>query len=133
MGYRFALAGIVPTDAEGNPTETALALHGLAVGLAFCSATLGILVLSRVFARKVRWSSFYPLSMALGFAAIVGLIDMTVVSIGLSDLREAVGPLVRSFEGRGLIQRIFVGTVVFWMLLAAIRLRSITKDGNSQP
>ncbi len=132
-GIGFALAGVVPTDAEGNPTQTALTLHGLAVGLAFYSAPLGILVLSRVFAQKARWSSFYPLSMALGFAAIAELTDITIYSIGLSDLRQAVGPLVRGFEGLGLIQRLFVGTVVVWMLLAAIRLRAVTKDGNPQP
>src|SRR4051812_6191571 len=63
----FTLAGVVLTDVEGTPTETGLLLHGIAVGLAFVSAVAGILLLSWTFARDARWSSFYPLSLALGF------------------------------------------------------------------
>ncbi len=129
-GVGFALAGVVFTDAEGNPTETALALHAGA-GLGSVFALAGILVLSGVFARDARWSSFYPLSLALGFAALVGLTDLVMVKDGLANLVEAMGPMARSsFEGLGIIQRVFVGTVILWMLLAAIRLRSIAKSGR---
>ena len=128
-GVGFALAGVVFTDAEGNPTETALTFHAAAT-LGFVSALAGMLLLSRVFARDALWSSFYPLSLALAFGALVGLIDALVVLAGLTSLIEAVGPAARSFEGLGMIQRVFVGTVILWMLLAAIRLRSIAKSGR---
>ncbi len=128
-GVGFALAGVVFTDTEGNPTETALALHAVA-GLGFVSALAGMLLLSGVFARDARWSSFYPLSLALAFAALVGLVDALAVLAGLTSLIEAVGPVAHSFEGLGILQRVFVGTVILWMLLAAIRLRSIAKSGR---
>ncbi|MDP8952684.1 MAG: DUF998 domain-containing protein [Actinomycetota bacterium] len=128
-GVGFALAGVVFTDAEGNPTETARTFHSAAT-LGFVSALAGMLLLSRVFARDALWSSFYPLSLALAFGALVGLIDALVVLAGLTSLIEAVGPAARSFEGLGMIQRVFVGTVILWMLLAAIRLRSIAKSGR---
>ena len=131
-GIGFALAGIVLTDADGNPTETGLTLHAAAVGLAFLAVVPGILVLSRVFVREARWSSFYPLSLALGFATVVGIVDMITIATALAGLREAVGPMIRSFEGLGLIQRVFVGTVVLWMMLAAARLRSVAKDKNER-
>ncbi len=125
----IVLAGIVPTDTEGHPTGAAIALHGMGVGLAFVSGPAGMLVLSGIFARHARWSSFYPLSLALGFAALVGLIDLVVVATGVSDLVEALGPVARSFGGYGVIQRMFVGTVILWMILAASRLRSVVKSG----
>jgi len=124
----FALAGIVPTDAEGNPTESAAIFHGVVAGLAFLSAPVGMLVLSGVFAREARWSSFYPLSLALGFAAVVALVDMVTIALGLRNLVEALGPAARrELEGLGVIQRIFVTTVILWMMLAGARLRSIAK------
>ncbi len=132
-GIGCALAGVVLLDADGNPTETGRTLHGAAVGVAFFSAVVEILVLSRVFARDARWSSFYPLSLALGFAVVVGLIDLIAVSVGVAELREAVGPMARSFEGLRVIQRMFVGAVIVWMMLSAARLRSIARDVGSPP
>jgi hypothetical protein len=126
-GIGFAFAGIVFTDAQGRLTDAARTLHGSAVGLAFLSVVPGILMVSKVFARDARWSSFYPLSMALGFAAAVGLIDFMSLSAGLADLRETVGPIVGSFEGRGFVQRMFVGTVILWMMLVAVRLHWLAK------
>ena len=124
-----ALAGVVLVDAQGNPTESATILHLTGAGLAFSSAPTGMLVLSRVFARDAQWSSFYPLSLALGFAAVVALIDMTTILIGLSNLVETLGPGARrSVEGVGIIQRVFVVTVILWMALAASQLRFIAKD-----
>ncbi len=129
----MALAGVVFTDAEGNLTENARILHGAATWLAFVAVPAGILLLSGVFARDARWSSFYPLSLALGFAALVGLADGVAVLVGLASLFEAVGPVALSFEGLGIIQRVFVGTVTLWLMLAAIRLRSIAKSGRVTP
>ena len=45
-----ALAGIVLTDAEGNPTHSALIFHTTVAGIAFLCGPSGMLVLSRVFA-----------------------------------------------------------------------------------
>jgi hypothetical protein len=118
-GICFALAGIVFTDAEGNPTETALALHS-AVLPGFVFVIAGILLLSGVFVRDARWASFYPVSLALGFAALVGFADAIAILVEGENFIGALGP--------GIIQRVIVGTVVLWMMLAAIRLRSIAKS-----
>ncbi len=126
----FALAGIVLTDPEGRPLDAVKNLHGAAVALAFLSATAGILVLSRIFARDAWWSSFYPLSLALGFAALVGLVYIAVISAGLADLARDLGPVAWHLDGLGVIQRMFVGTIILWMILAATRLRSIAKSGR---
>ena len=129
----MVLAGIVFLDEQGNPTESTSILHGTGVGLAFLAGPVGILVLSRVFARDARWSSFYPLSLALGFAGMVALIDMVTVVFMLSNLDAALGPGARrSVEGLGIIQRVFVGTVILWMVLAGVRLRSIAKDKSGR-
>ncbi len=127
----FALAGVVLTDAEGNPTETMRVLHSAAAMLAFVSAPAGMLLLSWVFAREVRWASFYPLSLALGVGALVGLTDMVTVHSGIESLIEAVGPMARGFFGLGILQRVFVGTLVLWMMLAAVRLRSLDKSSRT--
>lgn len=132
-GVGSALAGVGFTDAQGNPTVTTRALHSAAAGLACVSALAGMLLLSWVFARNTWWSSFYPLSLALGFAALVGLTDMVTIQAGLINLIEVAGPVARSFEGLGIIQRVFVGTLIFWKILTAVRLRSIAKSGQSSP
>jgi hypothetical protein len=64
---------------------------------------------------------------------LVGLADGVAVLVGLASLIEAVGPVALSFEGLGIIQRVFVGTVTLWLMLAAIRLRSIAKSGRVTP
>src|SRR5829696_4238926 len=76
----FILPGIFPTD-EIDPagrvvgsSTSAGAVHfvvsilGLALGIA------GVFVLSRTFKRDARWRAFWPWSLALAFAALVGFI-----------------------------------------------------------
>lgn len=101
--------------------------------LAFVFALAGILLLSGVFAREARWSSFYPLSLALGFAALVGLTDLVTVQVGLVSLIEAVGPLYSSLKGLGIVERAYIGPVILWMMLAATRLYSIAKNERLTP
>ncbi len=129
-GLGFALAGIILTDGQGKPLESAWVFHAVVAAAAFVSAPAGILVLSRIFAQDARWSSFYPLSLALGFAAVVALIDVVAVWNGLATLAEDIGPAARRFQGLGVIQRVLIGTVILWMILAAARLRSIAKGGQ---
>ena len=50
------------------------------------------------------------------------------VNTELVSLTEVVGPVARSFEGLGILQRVFVGTVVLWMILASARLHTIAKS-----
>lgn len=138
----FMLAGILPTDAEGQPTQAAASFHASVAFLAFVGAVAGILTLSKRFAGDGRWRSFYPLSLAIGFATLVGLVDLIMVMHGLIDQAAAIeltthndpriiGMLSQGFEGFGIIQRIFLGTVMLWVILAAGQLHSIAR--NEQP
>ena len=44
-----------------------------------------LLVLSKVLERNTRWRSFYSLSLGLGFAALVGFVDMFAVMVSMTD------------------------------------------------
>ena len=120
-GVGAILAGIFPTDEidpaghVGSPTSVG-AVHIVASLLAFVLGIAGMFVLSRTFKRDARWRAFWPLSLVLAFAALVGFI----VAV------PSEGPWV------GLIQRIFIGTIILWQVLVAFRLRSIAKGASAE-
>lgn len=78
---------------------------------AFVFVIAGMFVLSRTFKRDARWRAFWPWSLALAFAALVGFLVLML----------SVGPWV------GLIQRVFAGTIISWQVLVAFRLRFIAR------
>ena len=94
------------------------AIHGLSGGISILSLIGGMLLLSRGFKRDDRWRTFRPISLAFGLAALAQLVVGIFVLWGEGKPLDAV-----SF-------RIFMATLVLWLVLAALRLRSITK-GNS--
>ena len=77
--------------------------------LSFASAIAGMFVLFRTFKRDVRWRAFWPVSLAVAFAALVGF------------FLQSEGPWV------GLYQRILTGTIALWLILVAFRLHSVAK------
>ena len=120
-GVGAILAAIFPTDEIdpagriGSPTSVG-AIHIVASASAFVFGIAGMFVLSRTFKRDARWRAFWLLSLLLAFAALVGFI----VAV------PSEGPWV------GLIQRIFIGTIILWQVLVAFRLRSIAKDASAE-
>ena len=115
FGVGVVLAGIFPTDAidaEGQlRSQTASGtVHFAAALLAYVVGIAAMLVLSSTFGRDARWRSFWPFSLALAFAALA-------MSLTLFFL-----PVPNADQWAGLYQRVFVGTVVLWLMLAAVQL-----------
>jgi hypothetical protein len=115
FGVSLLLAGIFPTDAidaagRTHSPSTAGSIHIVVSLLAFASVISCMFVLSRTFKRDARWRSFWPYSLVLAFTAL-----MTFFLNG---------------DGRwtGLYQRAFIGTILSWLVLAAIWLRSIASE-----
>jgi Protein of unknown function (DUF998) len=114
FGINVLLAGIFPTDAidaEGQVLSPTIAgtVHIVVSLLAFLSIIAAMFVLSRTFKQNIRWRSFWPVSLVLAFAALVMFF------------------LTSAGQWTGLYQRVFIGTLVLWLILAAIRLRSIAR------
>jgi hypothetical membrane protein len=121
-GLGAILAGIFPTDEVGPAGDVASptiggAVHILGALASFMFGIAGVFVLSRTFKQDVRWRSFWPWSLVLAVAALVAFI----VSVPTSG-----GPWV------GLIQRVFIGTIILWQALVAFQLRSIAKSASPE-
>lgn len=123
FGVGFVLAGIFPVggcrdiecierfDAGTHVSMSAAAIaHGVGALLGILLLILGMLVLSRAFKRDQRWRSLWPGSLALGLAALV---QFFLAGEGL------VGAI---------LMRTLVVTLVIWMVLVALRLRSSARD-----
>lgn len=115
-GVGALLLALFPTDIKDFPGHiTPTTLHGivhlLVAGLAFICAAVGELLLSLRFANDARWRSLrYP---AAGIA-ILAIITLFIV------------PLHLSASAFGLYERIFIGLVLFWMLVVAFRVRFLS-------
>jgi hypothetical protein len=95
------------------------ALHVIGVLGGFLCVVVAMFVLSRTFKRNNRWQSHWPLSLVLAAAAL-----------GTFFL-AGVGP--RAVEWEGIYQRVFVGTLILWLVLAAVRLRLIAAEASNAP
>jgi len=113
LGVGALVDAFFPIDEGRNPEQTMVGtVHILAGSLAFVCAMLGMFVLTRTFKRDVRWQTYWRLSLVLALGALVAF-------------------FLPSGQWPGIIQRIFLGIVIAWMILAALRLRSIAAGGAS--
>ncbi len=123
FGVGFVLAGIFPVGGcrdvgcverfeSGIDVQMSAAAiaHGAGALLGILLLIVGMLVLSRAFKRDRKWSSLWPWSLVLGLAALV---QFVLAGEGL------VGAVLR---------RTLVVTLVLWMVLSALRLRSIARE-----
>jgi hypothetical protein len=110
-----AVAASLPCSEGGQPVTAHGAIHGLSGAISILSLIGGMLLLTRGFRRDDRWRSFRPVSLALGLATLAQLVVGIFVLWGEGKPLDAV-----SF-------RIFMATLVLWLVVAALRLRSITK------
>ena len=94
-------------------------VHGLGFIVGVPTLIAGILILSRAFGRDDRWRSFRPPSLTLGLAALP-LFLIAFFAPGIPGMAVVI------------LSRIFVGTFVLWLLLTALRLRSIATGASSQ-
>jgi len=123
FGVGFVLAGVFDVDLAnvegGAPPDLSGTIHGLAGLGGFVSLIFGMMVLARAFRRDYRWRSLRVPSLLLGLAALV-------LFIGGFTLPN---PPPVEWNGGGWIGaiewRLFVGTLVAWLLVVAVRLGAV--------
>ena len=129
-GYRGSLVGTIlfglfgagvivdaffPIHRGGMQPETRVGtVHILAALVAFVCAILGMFGLTRTFKRDAGWRPYWRLSAALATAALVAFF------------------LPSEGAWAGIFQRVFVGAIISWMVLAARGLRSTYEEASSQ-
>ena len=110
MSIGVFLAGVFTADLrnQGRPPTAEGTMH-LAVSIpTFILAIVVIFVFARTFRRDERWASLGPASLALGAVCLVALVASDVV----------------------IVQRVFVGALVSWLVLTALRLRSVATGAD---
>lgn len=112
------IAGIFTTDPPGEPDTLTGALHFMSILGGILCIVVAMFVLARTFKQNDRWRSLWPVSLALGAAAL-----------GTFFL-GAIGPRVAEWEG--IYQRIFFGILILWQIIAAMRLRLIAEEASPQ-
>jgi Protein of unknown function (DUF998) len=88
------------------------AIHVAVALLSFVSVIVGMFVLTRTFAQAHRWRSFWRLSVFFPGGALALIIV------------QQEGPLI------GLLQRLLVAVISAWLILVALRVRSIVTPGK---
>jgi len=129
--FRFApdVASLEPTI-QGESTTIAGIIHGLAgFGGIFCLIA-GMLVLSRAFERDERWRSFWLLSLTLGLATL--LLFVLGLFILNSPTEVPCCPTGSAAWWGAVEWRFFVGAFVLWLLLTAVRLRSVPAQSEQR-
>lgn len=107
FGLGVLLDAAFPIDPGGQMTTAAGTVHLMAALVAFVCMVLAMFVFSRTFKQSARWRSLRSVSLVLALMALAAFF------------------LPSNGEWAGLFQRIFVGVVISWMVIVAIRLRSM--------
>ena len=105
------LAGFFPIDVGGEATMVGT-IHNIVGNISFFGFPIAAILLSLGMGRDERWRSFQRPTLALSFA-VVSTVILTIVgsNIGLF----------------GLTQRLANFTVLLWILLVGLRLRSVAQ------
>ena len=106
FGIGVLIDAVFPLDPGGRMVTAAGTVHLMAALVAFVCMIVAMFVLSRTFKQSARWRSLWQVSLVLALAALAAFF------------------LPSSGEWAGLFQRVFVGIVISWMVIVAIRLRS---------
>lgn len=115
FGVGVLIDAFFPIDRGGMQPQTLVGtVHILAALMAFVCAVLGMFVLTRTFKRDARWGSYWRLSLVLATVALVAF------------FLPSEGAWV------GIFQRIFVGTIIAWMVLGARGLHSTSDSVSAQ-
>jgi hypothetical membrane protein len=112
-GIGLILAGVFPTHVEGQLGGSATGTtHIVVTTLSDISLIAAMFMFGRAFGQDDKWRSFRVLSLGLGVMALAAFL---------------VTASAQGTEWFGIPQRIFVATLVLWMLFTAIRLRVIAR------
>mgnify|MGYP003286658110 CR=1 FL=1 len=110
-GVSVLLAGIFPIDVGGEAATFGI-IHNIVGNISFFGFPIAVILLSLGMGKDERWRSFRPPALVVAFAVVLTVI-LTIVgsNIGLF----------------GVTQRIANATQLLWILLVALRLRSIAQ------
>ncbi len=112
-GVEALLLALFPTDGPGSKPTIHGLIHLVVALLAFIGGAVGELVLSRNFTKDERWRS---LSIVATVIAILAIIMFFPTTMGLFfHFLHHIG---------GLVEQIFIGLVLLWMLVVAFHIRS---------
>ena len=117
-GAGALLLAVFPTDLPGATRTAHGGIHALVAFAAFFAVGLGELLVSRRIAALDGWHQFAKRVRRLALAALAACVA-AVAALGLSATGSGgLGGVA------GLLERVFLGLVLLWMLLVAVRLRS---------
>jgi hypothetical membrane protein len=118
-GLGVVVAGIFPTDVtpDDSPVTATGVVHILAALAAFVCVVVASLLVSKNVDRDPRWRAFRRPAFMLAIAILAGF---------------AVFVVAQPLGGRGIGQRIFLGTVLLWIFFMAVHLRAAAKPGPWQ-
>jgi hypothetical membrane protein len=124
------VAGVFPIDAPGQwdrPPTTAGTLHGVAALLAVATLPAAAVVLSRVWRRDPRWR---PVAGGLAVTAALSVVASALFMITFFDVMGGPSLAVGAWSTvTGLAERVMVWAYVGWLVVAAVGLRRITREG----
>jgi hypothetical membrane protein len=106
-GIGALILALFPTDLAGAKPTLHGVIHLFVALLAFICGAIGELLLALHFAKDDRWRSLRTPTLTIAILAIF----MFVVQ------------LLALPHGHGLVERVFIGLVLLWMLVVALRLR----------
>lgn len=110
------LLALFPTDVNSRPTIHGV-IHLVVALVAFCAVTAGELLVSAHIGSDARWTRLRPYLLICSFATLVVL------------LAQVLGVRASAALGvGGLVERVFLGLALLWMLLVAINLLRAGSD-----
>jgi len=117
-GAGALLLAVFPTDPPGAARTAHGGIHALVAFAAFFAVGLGELLVSRRIAALDGWHQFAKRVRRLALVALAVCVA-AVAALGLSAAGNGgLGSVA------GLLERVFLGLVLLWMLLVGVRLRS---------
>ena len=125
----FGLVGLIgsaafPCDPGCEAVTTTGRLHEAASGIGFLCFILGLFVVRRRLQQEAVWRPLAPYTLVTGAVATVLLVAFGAV---VSGAVEALQPWA------GLFQRLFVLSVLQWMVVMGLRLRRLAGAAHRSP
>ena len=106
------LLALFPTDLAGQKPTLHGLIHLLVAFIAFVCVALGELLLSLRFAANERWQAVRNLTVTIAFVTLIALFLLFFGTIaGLNGIG-------------GLLERVFLGLALLWLLVVAVHLRT---------
>ena len=110
------LLALFPTDLAGQKPTLHGLIHLLVAFIAFVSVAIGELLLSLRFAADERWQTVRNPTVTIAFVTLIALF---LLFFGIFAGLNGIG---------GLLERVFLGLSLLWILVVALHLRSLTVE-----